>query len=160
RRRGPSAHERQPAPRQDRDPGRRSAGRSGQDGRRPGRDSRRDRLAVEASTKGGGTRVSGVDTKLIEAVTIRLKATPFRADKLALAYLREVPKVMDYGALGYSFMREEDDSHHFLHVSYWNDRSDFEQWWFSFEMQNLRQEIQGVHDEPMLPHWNQVIEVS
>ncbi len=89
---------------------------------------------------------------------MELKAAPFRGDELALAYLPAVPMVLDYGAKGYSFHRDDQDRERFTHTSTWEDRADFEQYWFSHEMQKLRDEIMGLHELPLFPHWHQVIE--
>ena len=43
-------------------------------------------------------------------------------------------------------------------MSFWEDRAGFDRWWFSREMQDIRAAIVGLHDQPLLPHWNTVLE--
>ena len=114
---------------------------------------------MEAATS-GTTRLDGRDAKLLYAATVEFSSAPFRAERLALAYLPAVAKVLDFGARSYSFCRSDEDPDKFVHVSTWDNKVDFEQYWFSRDMQKIRTEIQGMHDLPLLPHWHTVIEHS
>jgi quinol monooxygenase YgiN len=65
---------------------------------------------------------------------------------------------MAYGGKGYSFYRSEEDSDHFVHESLWEDRSDFQRYWASREMQDVRQRISGLYVQPLLPGWATIID--
>jgi quinol monooxygenase YgiN len=93
----------------------------------------------------------------VDVMTIDFQATPFRAERFQELYGPAVPRVLAYGAKGYLFYRSVDDPDHFVHVSFWEDRGAFERYWFSREMQEVRQSIAGLHAQPVLPHWNYVV---
>jgi quinol monooxygenase YgiN len=94
----------------------------------------------------------------MDAVQIDFHTTPLRADRFLEHYRPAVARVLAYGARGYLFYREEEDPSHFVHVSFWEDRSGFDRYWFSREMQDVRQQIAGLHEQPALPHWGVVVE--
>jgi quinol monooxygenase YgiN len=62
--------------------------------------------------------------------------------------------VLAYGASSYLLYRSEDDPDHFTHISFWENRSDFDRYWFSPEVQEVRQQLFGYYEQPVLPHWN------
>ena len=89
---------------------------------------------------------------------IDFHATPFRGEKFLELYRPAVSRVLAYGAEGYLFYRHEADPDHFVHLSFWENREDFNRYWFSREMQQVRQQIAGLHGQPVLPEWDLVIE--
>jgi quinol monooxygenase YgiN len=93
----------------------------------------------------------------MDAMQIDFQATPFRAERFLEGYSPAIARVLVYGAKGYVFFRSEDDPDHFTHISYWDDRADFERWWFSEEMRTVRRQIAGLHSQPVLPHWQLVL---
>jgi quinol monooxygenase YgiN len=102
---------------------------------------------------------AGLDTvALMDAVQIDWHTTPLRAERFLEKYGPAVSRVLAYGSKGYLFYRSEDDSQHFVHISLWEDRNNFERYWFSREMQEVRQSIAGWVEQPVLPHWNVVVE--
>jgi hypothetical protein len=94
----------------------------------------------------------------VDAVQIDWHTTPLRADRFLEKYGPAVSRVLAYGARGYLFCRSEDDSQHFIHISLWEDRSGFERYWFSREMQEVRRNIAGWVEQPVLPHWNVIVD--
>jgi quinol monooxygenase YgiN len=88
---------------------------------------------------------------MIEMVQIDYHLTPFRAERFAALYRPIVPRVMAYGAKGYIFYRSEDDSDHFVHGSLWDDRAAFQRFWVSAEMQEMRQKVLGLYEQPVIP---------
>jgi quinol monooxygenase YgiN len=96
--------------------------------------------------------------RVIERVQIEYHLTPFRAERFAALYRPIVPRVMAYGAKGYMFYRSEFDSDHFIHSSLWEDRADFERFWASREVQDLRQKILGLYEQPVLPEWATILD--
>jgi quinol monooxygenase YgiN len=87
----------------------------------------------------------------MQAVQIDWHATPFRAEKFQALYEPAVSRVMSYGAKGYLFYRSEVDPQHFVHVSIWEEGADFDRYWFSREMSNVRKSIAGFYTQPVLP---------
>ena len=91
-------------------------------------------------------------------VQIDFHLTPFRAERFAALYRPAVPRVLAYGAKGYSFYRSEEDADHFVHESLWEDRADFHRYWFSREMQRVRERALGLYEQPVSPHWATILE--
>jgi quinol monooxygenase YgiN len=91
-------------------------------------------------------------------MTIEYQATPFRAERFRELYEPAAARVLAYGATGYLFYRSEDDPDHFVHVSFWDDRHDFDRYWFSHEMQEARQGVAGLYGQPVLPHWGIIVD--
>jgi quinol monooxygenase YgiN len=111
--------------------------------------------AVQAR-EGIGSRIeAGVGA--LEVMTIEYQATPFRAERFRELYEPAVPRVLAYGADGYLFYRSVDDPDHFIHLSFWEDRQNFDRYWLSHEMQGIRQSVAGLHAQPVLPHWGIVV---
>jgi quinol monooxygenase YgiN len=94
----------------------------------------------------------------MEAVQIDFHTTPFRADRFLQLYRPAIARVLAYGASGYAFLRSEEDPQHFVHLSFWEERDQFDQYWYSREMQEVRQSVAGLYGQPVLPHWNGVVE--
>ena len=97
-------------------------------------------------------------TAQLEAVQLDYIVTPFRAQRFVDLYRPAIARPRTYGATGYLFYRSEEDSDHFVHLVFWEDRSAFDRWWLSREMTAIRTAIVGLHDQPMLPHWHTVLE--
>lgn len=93
----------------------------------------------------------------MDACKLNLHAIPFRGDEFERLWAPAAARVMSYGSTGYTFVRDEEDPLHFVHISYWNDRLDFDRYWFSDEMQQLRTEVTGLYQVPLLPHWGRLI---
>jgi quinol monooxygenase YgiN len=112
---------------------------------------------MEAAANESAQSGSG-EARFLHASTLQFKVTPFRAERFALAYLEGVPKALDFGAKGYAFYRSDQDKDIFFHVSYWQDKKDFEQYWFSHEMQKIRLDVQGIFELHGYPGWHTVLE--
>jgi heme-degrading monooxygenase HmoA len=97
-------------------------------------------------------------TALMDAAQLDYIVTPFRAQRFVDLYRPAIARPRSYGASGYLFYRSEEDSAHFVHMSFWVDRADFNRWWFSREMQEVRVAVAGLHGQPVLPHWHTVLE--
>jgi quinol monooxygenase YgiN len=91
-------------------------------------------------------------------VHLDFHVTPFRAKRFAELYGPAIARVLAYGATGYMFYRADEDSDHFVHASTWQDRADFQRYWYSREMQEVRQRIAGLYGQPLLPVWHTIID--
>jgi quinol monooxygenase YgiN len=96
----------------------------------------------------------------MDAAQVDFRTTPFRAERFLERYRPAIARVLAYGAGGYLFYRSEEDPQHFVHISFWEDHSSFDRYWFSAEMRETRQSIAGLYEQPLLPHWNVVVERS
>ena len=94
----------------------------------------------------------------MEAAQVDFHVTPFRAERFLERYRPAIARVLAYGASGYLFYRSEDDPHHFVHLSFWDEQSAFDRYWFSAEMRETRQRVAGLYEQPVVPHWNAVVE--
>ena len=97
-------------------------------------------------------------TALMDAVQLDYSVTPFRAQRFVDLYRPAIARPLSYGASSYLFLRSEDDADHFMHISFWDNRADFDRWWFSREMAEIRAATIGLYDQPLLPHWHTVLE--
>ncbi len=95
---------------------------------------------------------------VMEVCTIDLHANAFMGDEFETIWAPAAAKVMDFGAKGYSFIREQEDPLHFIQYSYWGDRLEFERYWFSDEMTDHRQKAIGTHGVPILPRWSTIVD--
>src|SRR3954447_25178082 len=95
---------------------------------------------------------------MIEMVNIDFQVTPFRADRFYSLYRPVVPRVLAYGAKGYTFYRSEEDSDHFVHASLWEDRADFQRFWLSREMQETRNRVMEYYEQPVVPGWATILD--
>ena len=94
----------------------------------------------------------------MDAAQLTYVVTPFRAQKFVDLYRPAIKRPLSYGASGYVFYRNEDDSDRFVHMSFWEDRAGFQRWWLSQEMQDIRAATLGFYGQPVLPIWNTVLE--
>ena len=95
---------------------------------------------------------------MTEMALIDFHLTPFRAQRFYDLYRPSVPRVMAYGAKGYSFYRSVDDADHFVHMSLWEDRADFRRYWDSREMHLTRERILGLYEQPVIPGWATILD--
>jgi quinol monooxygenase YgiN len=93
-----------------------------------------------------------------EIVQLDFHITPFREKRFVEAYRPAVTRAVEFGAKGYSFYRAEEDPGHFVHISYWDTRKDFDRYWMSRDMKEIRTAIIGLHDHLLLPHYGNLLE--
>ena len=91
------------------------------------------------------------ERKLMDAVQLDYVVTPFRAQKFVDLYRPAIKRPLSYGATGYLFYRNEEDSDHFVHLIFWEDRAGFQRWWFSQEMQDIRVATRASTGSPCCP---------
>jgi hypothetical protein len=94
----------------------------------------------------------------MDALQVDYYVTPFRAQRFVDLYRPAIVRPLAYGASGYLFYRSEEDSDHFVHMSFWDDHAGFDRWWFSREMQEVRVAVAGLHGQPLSPKWHTVLE--
>ncbi len=82
---------------------------------------------------------------------------PFRADRWLDLWEPAAAKMPAYGAREWSLTRAIDDPLAFQQTSLWEQRSDFERYWFSDEIAKVREQIIGYYDLPLLPTWHNLL---
>ena len=80
--------------------------------------------------------------------------TPFRRDRWLAVWTPALDRALAYGAKAAFMTRNEDDTLHIRQVTMWEDRSDYERWWFSDELSALRQEAFPYYHKPVDSHWH------
>jgi hypothetical protein len=82
---------------------------------------------------------------------------PLRADRWLDLWEPAAAKMPAYGAKSWSLTRAIDDSLSFQQTSIWEQRSDFERYWFSEEIGEARAAIIDLYDKPLLPTWHTLL---
>jgi hypothetical protein len=80
-----------------------------------------------------------------------------RVDRFIEAWTPACERAPSYGARYCRLTRAEDDIHHFTQISEWERKEDFDRYWQSKELADLRAGIQGLHNVPVLPHWHRIV---
>lgn len=93
----------------------------------------------------------------MEVCTLDWHIAPLRGDRWLDLWEPAAAKMPAYGAKSWSLIRSTDDPLHFVQTSYWEQRSDFERYWFSDEIGAARTTIIDLYDIPLLPEWHTLI---
>jgi quinol monooxygenase YgiN len=91
------------------------------------------------------------------SVHIPWYATFFRHDKFALALAEIAPIALRYGASDYHVYRSRDDRYKFLQLASFEDKGDFERYWYSPEFSDWRADYSSWYQVPVLYVWNDVV---
>lgn len=84
-------------------------------------------------------------------------ATMFRAEKLAVALKEIAPVALRYGATDFAVHRSRDDAYKFLHMSAFEEKVDFERYWYGEEFSTWRADYASWYQVPVLYVWNDVV---
>jgi hypothetical protein len=84
-------------------------------------------------------------------------ATGFRGDGLEAALAEIAPVAMRYGATDYSLHRGREDRYKFLQSATFEDKSDFERYWYGPEFDRFRAEHSSWYQVPILYSWNDLV---
>ena len=82
---------------------------------------------------------------------------PFRADRWYEIWEPAVRRSLSFGAKSAKITRSHDDPLLFRQVSVWEDRGDFERYWFSDEVSAIRESAIAYFNKPLLPQWHSVV---
>jgi hypothetical protein len=86
-------------------------------------------------------------------VIINWVANPFRGDRLEEAWRPAAAAATKYGAKGWAWTRSKDDPLTFMQVAVFENKMDFERYWFAEETAEARIAIGGLFQVPLLPVW-------
>ena len=84
-------------------------------------------------------------------------ATVFRADKFAVALQEIAPVALRYGASEYSVYRSRDDTYRFLQMATFEDKADFDRYWYGEEFSIWRADYTSWYQVPVLYAWNDLV---
>ncbi len=79
--------------------------------------------------------------------------TPFRAQRWIDLWEPAAAKATEFGALNWRIYRSTEDPLLFRQVITWEDKADFESYWFSEEVSAIREQVIDFYDKPLLPVW-------
>ena len=91
-------------------------------------------------------------------VVIPWVANPFRGDRLEEAWLPAAALATNYGAKAWAWTRSKDDPLSFTQYAAFENKMDFERYWFSEEVAEARIAIGGLFQVPLLPVWWECVE--
>jgi quinol monooxygenase YgiN len=84
-------------------------------------------------------------------------ATGFRGDDMQAALERIAPISTKYGATRYEVFRSRDDRYKFLLSVDFDDKRDWDAYWFGPEFTEMRAACSGWYQVPLLYVWNDVV---
>ena len=83
--------------------------------------------------------------------------TPFRADRFVAIWRPALDRALAFGARASYLARAVDDPLLFRQVTVWEDKADFERYWYSDELSALREAAIRYYHKPVLPSWHSVV---
>jgi len=86
-------------------------------------------------------------------VIINWVANPFRGDRLEEAWRPAAAAATKYGAKAWAWNRSKDDPLTFMQVAVFENKLDFDRYWFAEETAEARVSIGGLYQVPLLPIW-------
>jgi hypothetical protein len=84
-------------------------------------------------------------------------ATGLRADKLAAALAEISPVALRYGARSHALHRYRDDRYKFLQTAEFEDKFDFERYWYGEEFGEFRVLCLGWYQVPVVYGWSDLV---
>ena len=93
-------------------------------------------------------------------VMILWHANPFRGDKFEDAWRPAAQAALDYGASSWAFFRSKDDPLDFIQLASFENKIDFERYWYSEEIADARADAGGLYQVPVLPQWLRVVDAG
>lgn len=88
---------------------------------------------------------------------IDFHVTPFRADRFYEIWEPAAARSLSYGAKSWSISRSVDDPLLFRQATVWDDRADFERYWYSEDLEKKRTEAISYYGKLLLPSWHTVV---
>jgi hypothetical protein len=82
---------------------------------------------------------------------------PFRADRWFEIWAPASHRALAFGARSSTITRSVEDPLLFRQTSIWDDRADFERYWFSDEVAATRERALSYFNKPLLPSWHAVV---
>jgi hypothetical protein len=84
-------------------------------------------------------------------------ATGLRGDKLEAALAEIAPIALRYGARSYQVFRYRDDRYKFLQTAEFEDKFEFERYWFGPEFQDFRIVCSSWYQVPVVYGWTDLV---
>jgi hypothetical protein len=90
-------------------------------------------------------------------VHIPWAVNPFRGDKFAEGWAPAAEMVLDFGAVSWGFYRSLDGRLDFIQEALFPSKAHFERYWYSEELAEIRGELQGYFNVPVLPEFYEIV---
>jgi hypothetical protein len=90
-------------------------------------------------------------------VSIPWYATVFRGDKLEQKLAEIAPIAARYGATDYRVYRQRDDPYRFVQMATFENKADFERYFYGEEFSLWRIEVSGWYQVPVVYQWNDLV---
>lgn len=87
-------------------------------------------------------------------VVVPWVANPFRGERFEELWLPHAEAVMRYGASGWAFFRSKEGLLDFTQLAFFDEKLDFERYWYSEEIAEARAECAGLYQVPVLPQFH------
>ncbi len=84
-------------------------------------------------------------------------ATLFRGDKLEAALEEIAPLALRYGATEYAVYRSRDDTYKFFQLATFEDKGDFERYWYGEDFSLWRGDHSSWYQVPVLYAWHDLV---
>ena len=84
-------------------------------------------------------------------------ATVFRGDKLEVAVQEIAPVALRYGASDFAVYRSRDDRYRFLQLATFEDKFDFDRYWYGEEFVGWRSDYSSWYQVPVVYAWNDLL---
>jgi heme-degrading monooxygenase HmoA len=89
-----------------------------------------------------------------EVSVIDWHVTPFRAERFFEIWEPAAERSLGFGAKSWTLTRSIDDPLLFRQTTVWENRADFERYWYSDEISTKRTEAITYYCKPVLPAWH------
>jgi hypothetical protein len=87
---------------------------------------------------------------------IKWVANPFRGDAFEEIWLPAAEAVLDFGATGWALFRDKDGALDFTQLAFFPTKLDFERYWYSDEIGEVRAQAAGYYQVPILPTFHTI----
>jgi hypothetical protein len=86
-------------------------------------------------------------------VNIPWYATVFRGDKFEAALREIAPVALRYGATDFEVLRSNDDRYRFFQLAHFDNKTDFERYWYGPEFMDWRADYTSWYQVPVIYSW-------
>jgi hypothetical protein len=93
-------------------------------------------------------------------VHIPWAANPFRGDKFAEGWAAAAELALDFGAVSWGFYRSLDGRLDFIQEAVFPSKAQWERYWYSEELAEMRVQLQGYFNVPVLPELYEIVGVG
>jgi hypothetical protein len=88
---------------------------------------------------------------------IDFHVTPMRADRFYEIWEPAAARALAFGAKSWKLTRSIEDPLLFRQTTVWEDRGDFERYWYSEDLENKRAEAHNYYGKLLLPAWHSTV---